>query len=79
MGLIKVKSQNSRIMTIALMPWWEREKLYTEKDRAAIEKAKRSGCGEIDENWAETDAGRYEVHRIAVNKYHNEEYRAGML
>ena len=66
-------------MDIAMMPWWEREKLFTQKDKEAIAKAKSSCWEEIDENWAETEAGRYEIHSILMRKYHYDEYRAGML
>lgn len=60
------------------MNWWEREKLLTEKDKAAIERAKSLDSGEIDEDWAETEAGREELHLIAIRKYRYEEYQAGI-
>ena len=66
----------SNILTI---PWREREKLFTQKDKEAIEKAKAARWEDIDEDWAETDAGRYELHDIIMRKYHRDEYRAGML
>lgn len=61
------------------LPWWEREKLLTEKDRVAIREAKDADWMDIDENAAETEAGRYELHCIVTRKYHNEEYLAGLL
>ena len=51
----------------------------TVKDQQAIEKAKASNWTEIDEGWAETEAGREEVHRIKMRMYHREERIAGML
>ena len=65
---------------VLTMPWWEREKLLTPKDKEAIRKAKScSDWTEIDENSAETEAGRYELHDIIMRKYHREEFRVGML
>lgn len=64
---------------ILIIPWWEREKMYTEKDKDAIERAECSRWEDIDENWAETEVGRYEVHDIKMRKCHYDEYRAGML
>lgn len=61
-----------------LVSWWERDKQLTEKDRAAIRRARKLDWTEIDEDWAETDAGRYELHNIIMSKYHYEEYQAGM-
>ena len=51
----------------------------TEKDKRAIEKAQASDWTEIEEDWAETEAGREELHRITMRKYHREERFAGML
>lgn len=51
----------------------------TTKDQQAIEKAKASNWTEIDEGWAETEAGREEVHRIKMRKYHKDELMAGLL
>ena len=65
-------------MNPANLPWWEREKLLTEKDKQAIAKAKETPWEEIDENWAETPLGKKWVHDIATTKYHREEYAAGM-
>lgn len=67
------------MMNVALMHWWEREKLLTEKDKEAIRRARQTCWEEISEDWAETEAGRYELHHIIMTKYHNDEYRAGML
>lgn len=64
---------------IAFMPWWEREKLFTHKDKEAIQKAKNSCSEDIDEDWAETEAGRYEIQSIIMRKYHYDEARAGMI
>ena len=66
-------------MSIADMPWWEREKLLTDADKRAIQKAIYARWEDIDEDTAETDAGRYEMHRIAMQKYHAEEFNAGIL
>lgn len=51
----------------------------TAKDQQAIEKARASDWTEIDEGWAETEAGKEEVHRIKMRMYHREERIAGML
>lgn len=59
--------------------WWEREELLTDKDKEAIREAKEKAWTEIDENAAETEAGRYELHNIIIRKYHNEEFYAGLL
>jgi len=64
---------------VASLMWWEREKLLTEKDREAILQAKDLPWPEIDEEAAETEAGRYELHQVAIRKYHNEEFHAGIL
>ena len=66
-------------MNVAALPWWEREKLFTQKDKEAIQRAKNSCWEDIDENWAETEAGQIEIHSIVMRKYHYDEYRAGML
>ena len=72
MGLV---SHNTR----QNMMWWERERLLTEKDKAAIDVARGQDWAEIDEDSAETVHGRYILHDIIMTKYHNEEYSAGML
>lgn len=66
-------------MNPKLLPWWEREKLFTPKDKEAIQRAINSYYADIDEDWAETDAGRAELHSIIMRKYHNEEFLAGLL
>ena len=58
--------------------WWDKEKLYTPRDRAAIQRARETYYGDIDEAWAETDAGRYALLDIKVKKYHDEEFAAGI-
>ena len=60
------------------LPWWEEEKLLTEKDKKAIAKAKETQWEEIDENWAETELGREELRKIARRKYRDEEWLAGV-
>ena len=60
------------------LPWWEREKLLTQKDKEAIQKAIQSYYADIDENWAETELGREELRGIARRKYRDEEWLAGM-
>ena len=64
-------------MSAAALPWWEREKLLTDKDKQAIRKAVNLHYAEIDENEAETEAGRYELHSIVMRKFRNEEWLAG--
>jgi len=59
--------------------WWEREALYTRKDRDAIERAECSRWEDIDEDWAETEAGRIEVHDIKMRKFHHDEMISDML
>ena len=66
-------------MNVRDLPWWEREGMLTEKDKEAIRSAKRSDWTDIDENLAETEAGRYELHSIKMRKFHKEEQRADML
>lgn len=66
-------------MNDAELPWWEREKLLTEKDKQAIQNAIYTRWEDIDENAAETEAGRYELHRITMRKMHDAEFAAGML
>ena len=61
------------------IPWWEREKLPTEKDREAIEKAKKCFWYEIDPNWAESGIGRFELRQLSAQKYHREEMSADMI
>lgn len=61
------------------MPWWQREKLLTEKDRAAISEARRSRWEDIDEESADTEAGRIEIRYIQLRKMHAAEARCGMI
>ena len=58
--------------SVCSLPWWEREKMLTPKDKEAIAEG-------LDEDCAETEAGRYELRSIKMRKYHDEEYSAGML
>ena len=51
----------------------------TDRDKALIEKAKRSYWADIDEDAADTEEARKILHRMAVDGYHYEEYQAGML
>lgn len=51
----------------------------TDKDKALIEKARRSYWADIDEDAADTEEAREILHRIAVDRYHYEEFKAGML
>jgi len=60
------------------LPWWEREKMLTDKDRAAIDEAKKQDWTEIKNVTAETPAGRIEIKSIKFRKYCREEYAAGM-
>ena len=62
----------------AIIQWWEREKLFTQKDKEAISRARRLDWDEISEDWAETEAGRQELHHLIVSKYHREEAMAEM-
>ena len=77
MGLVR-NNQVPR-MNAADMPWWEREKLLTPKDQEAIMRAIYADYADIDESWAETEAGKYELRNIISRKYHDEEFRAGIL
>ena len=61
------------------MMWWERERLLTEKDKEAINTARRQYYGDIDEESAETIHGREVLHEIIMRKYHAEEFSAGIL
>lgn len=66
-------------MDVRNLQWWEREKLLTDKDRDAIEKARYSRWEDIDVNSAETEAGKYEIEYIISRKRHTAEWLAGML
>lgn len=61
------------------LAWWERERLFTPKDKEAIERARRSRWEDIKVDWAETEVGREEVRSIALREYHRAEGKAGML
>ena len=63
---------------IERLPWWERDKLLTDKDRAAIDTARVQDWTEIDLSSAETIAGRVELKLIFSRKYHRDEYAAGI-
>lgn len=54
-------------------------KAMNEHDRALVEKARNQRWEDIKEEDAETEDGRAELHRIAVGKYHYDEYKAGIL
>ena len=66
------------IEEINKLPLWEREKLFTDRDRQAIQRAINSSWTEIDLSWAETEAGRCELKSITSRKYHNDEFLAGI-
>ena len=51
----------------------------TERDKALIELAKRSYWADIDPDAADTVEAHDILHRIAVDGYHREEFKAGML
>lgn len=61
------------------LPWWEREKLFTAKDKEAIQRAIYASWEEIEEDWADTEAGRLELDWIRSRKMHRDEFNAGML
>lgn len=60
-------------------PWWEREALFTQKDIEAISRARRTPWEDIDESWAETAAGKAELHDIIRSKFHRAESAAGVI
>jgi len=64
---------------IRSLPWWEREKLLTEKDKEAINRAKDTRWEDIDTNSAETEAGKVEIEFIQSRKRHRDEWQAGIL
>lgn len=66
-------------MNVSDLPWWEREKLLTEKDKYAMQRAINSRWEDIDPSWAETPAGEYELKSIISRKRHQAEWIAGML
>lgn len=53
--------------------------MLTEHDKELIEQARHQRWEDIREEDAETEEGRAELHRIAIRKYHYDEYKAGML
>lgn len=53
--------------------------MLTEHDKELIEQARHQWWEDIREEDAETEEGRAELHRIAISKYHYDEYKAGML
>lgn len=59
--------------------WWERERLLTDKDWEAIDKALGQYYADIDEESAEMIHGREILHEIIMRKYHAEEFSAGIL
>ena len=61
------------------MNWWERERLLTDRDKEAIEKARGQYYADIDEESAETVHGREILREIIMRKYHAEEFSAGIL
>lgn len=65
-------------MSAGNLPWWEREKLLTAKDREAIQRAIYTRWEDIDETLAETDAGREEIRRIQLRKMNADEFAAGI-
>lgn len=74
-----VRNLKGKGMNVAGLMWWEEERLLTETDKVAIEKAKTQAWEDIDEDTAETEIGRRWVHDIATRKYHYEEARSGLL
>ena len=64
---------------IRALPWVDREKLLTEKDKSAMNRAIYQRWEDIDINSAETDAGKVELESIISSKRHRQEWLAGML
>lgn len=58
--------------------WWEMERLLTDKDRSAIDKARGQYYADIDEASAETVHGKAILREMTIKKYRAEEYSAGM-
>ena len=48
----------------------------TQHDKRLIEEAKSLRWEEINEDAAETQEGRKELHRITMQKYHRDEFKA---
>jgi len=63
---------------VTALPWWEREKMLSPTDRAALDRAKPLPWTEIREDWAETPAGRYELHLLIGRKMHRDEAAVDM-
>ena len=61
------------------IPWWKREALLTQKDKEAISRARKTPWEDIREDWAETNAGKMELHEMIMGKYHRAEAAAGMI
>ena len=53
--------------------------MLTQHDKELIAKARRMRWEDINEDEAETQEGWQELHDIAVSKYHDDEFLAGML
>lgn len=66
------------MIELAMMHPWEIEQLLTAKDREVIDSARTKNWAEINEDDADTDAGRYLLHLMISAKYHREEYMAGL-
>ena len=64
---------------ITKLTWWERQKLLTEKDKEAIQRAIYERWEDIDIDSAETDAGKVELESIISSKRHRQEWLTGML
>lgn len=65
--------------SIMELPWWEKERLLTEKDRKVVEEQRGLAWTEMDEGAAETEAGRYTLHAMKIRKMCREEFAAGIL
>ena len=61
------------------IPWWKRETLFTQKDKEAISRARRTPWEDIKESWAETEAGKLELRDMIRRKFHMAEASAGMI
>lgn len=48
-------------------------------DKRLVQQAIYKRWEEIDEDEAETEEGRRKLHEIAVRKYHQDEFRLGIL
>lgn len=68
-----------RVTEMGSLPWWEREELLTPKDKEAMARAEAGQWENIEEDWAETPAGHYELKNIISRKRHYEEYMAATL